>query len=106
MDEKVYNKLVRDEIPDVIARDGKSSITRTLYEDEYRVRLLEKLDEEVGEFKRSPNLEELADIVEVVDACAVLLGGSLNNVMDIKKDKRAARGGFEGRVFLERTMDL
>ncbi len=67
---KIYNKLVRDGIPEIIARDGKKPVTRILDDKEYIDELVKKLGEEYEEFKTELSLEELADIQEVVLALA------------------------------------
>ena len=58
----VYNKLVRDRIPELIRAGGETPRTRILEDEEFHRLLEAKLDEEVGEFHRDRNLEELADI--------------------------------------------
>ena len=63
---KVYNKLVRDKIPDIIKAEGRTVKTRVLNDEEYRVELNKKLQEEVKEYLDDNNVEELADIVEVI----------------------------------------
>ncbi len=95
----LYNKLVRDRIPEIIEQGGENPITRILDEEEYRRLLEAKLDEEVGELHRDQNLEELADILEVVYALADTVG-SREALMEIYQKKHDARGGFEDRVFL------
>lgn len=68
MPRTVYNKLVRDKIPDIIAEKGQASRTRLLSESEYRDYLRLKLQEEMKEFLESNDIEELADLVEVIRA--------------------------------------
>ena len=63
---KVYNKLVRDKITDIIEADGRIAKYRILDNNEYRQQLNSKLQEEVKEYLDDNNVEELADIVEVV----------------------------------------
>ena len=62
----VYNKLVRDKIPELIEKQGEVPHVRILEEEEYLRHLEAKLDEEAGEYHRDKNAEELADILEVV----------------------------------------
>lgn len=96
----VFNKLVRDRIPDIIERNGAHPITRILNEEEYLRCLEEKLDEEVREFHEEKNLEELADILEVVCALAEAQGGSPEELRQIYLEKHERRGGFSRRIFL------
>ena len=44
--EKVYNKLVRDNIPEVIMNDGEYPVIRVLSDEEYKKELERKLLEE------------------------------------------------------------
>lgn len=96
----VYNKLVRDKIPQIIEEDGRSTEIWVLSEEEYRLHLERKLDEEVGEYHRDKTPEELADILEVVYALAATIGCPREQLMDIYQKKHDARGGFEKRCFL------
>ena len=96
----VYNKLVRDKIPKLIEAQGEKAYTRVLSQEEYIRALEQKLDEEVDEFHRDQNAEELADILEVVFALAGTLNCSLEQLMQIYQKKHDARGGFDQRIFL------
>ena len=96
----VYNKLVRDKIPSIIESNGQNPNTRILAEEEYTVALEQKLDEEVSEYHRDRNLEELADILEVVYALSENLGHSKEELLKTYEKKHAERGGFRDRVFL------
>ena len=50
--EKIYNKLVRDNIPNIIANDNEEVFTSTLTIEEYQEALLNKLQEEATEVKK------------------------------------------------------
>ena len=95
-----YEKLVRDGIPGIIRGRGERPVVRILEDGEYTVRLEEKLDEEVREYHAGKNLEELADILEVVFALAENLGHSREELMEACREKREKRGGFQGKIFL------
>jgi len=98
---KLYNKLIRDRIPEIIAKDRHESKVRVLDDDEYVHYLSKKLQEEVDEFQESRSLEELADILEVVLALAAVEGKTPEDLEVLRLQKREKRGGFEKRVFLE-----
>lgn len=106
--EKVFNKLVRDNIPDIIKNNGEEAITRILNDCEYRKELFKKLEEEVSEAIKSEDsdelLLELADILEVLESIAELHDKSLDDVIELAKKKRQKRGGFKKRIFLEKTV--
>ena len=95
-----YEKLVRDKIPQLIAGQGEHPIIRILDDAEYTDCLERKLDEEVAEYHRDKNPEELADILEVVFALAEQLGCSREALMAVYQEKHNARGGFAERIFL------
>lgn len=97
---KVFNKLVRDKIPQIIEASGKTPITRILERGEYLACLEKKLDEEVCEFHESKDMEELADILEVVYALAEAHGCTKQALAEIYQRKHDARGGFSERIFL------
>ncbi|MDA0745625.1 MAG: phosphoribosyl-ATP pyrophosphohydrolase, partial [bacterium] len=63
--------------------------------------LTKKLHEEVKEFTEQPNLEELADILEIINALAEILTADIAKVEDIRKQKALDRGTFKDRIFLE-----
>lgn len=97
---RVYNKLVRDNIPEIIRNNNETPITKTLNNEEYLRALKAKLQEEVDEFLESNDIAELADILEVVDALSTANNSSLNEVMDIKIRKAEKNGKFENKIFL------
>lgn len=96
----VYNKLVRDKIPAIIESGGERPHFRVLEQEEYSRLLEEKLDEEVNEFHTDRNLEELADILEVIYALAEDLGYSRDELLEIYQCKHVKRGGFRDRILL------
>ena len=96
----IYNKLVRDKIPAIIEANGQKPVTRILDEEEYMASLEQKLDEEVQEFHKDQNLEELADILEVIYALTEAKGYSVAELAETCDRKRNVRGGFRDRIFL------
>ena len=95
-----YNKLIRDRIPDMIRQNGETPVVRVLGDEEYRHCLERKLDEEVEEFHQDRNLEELADILEVVNALAESLGADREELLEVYRRNNQQRGGFGERYFL------
>ncbi|MCA1806762.1 MAG: nucleoside triphosphate pyrophosphohydrolase [Actinobacteria bacterium] len=93
-------KLVRDNIPDIIRNNGETPKTRTLDEDEYLLALDEKLREEVAEYLEANDLSELADITEVIHAIAAARGSSMEQVEAMRVEKLKKRGGFKDRISL------
>lgn len=98
---KIYNKLVRDKIPELIESDGKKCVTHILSEKEYIAALETKLDEEVAEYQADKNLEEMADVLEVLRAICIARGYTLEELEQLRAKKAVERGGFEERIFLE-----
>jgi len=94
-------KLVRDRIPEIIQSQGKHCKTRILSDEEYRRCLHEKLDEELAEFHKDRNLEELADLMEVILAAAADLGYTAEDLEHMRAEKAKNRGGFAQRIYLE-----
>jgi predicted house-cleaning noncanonical NTP pyrophosphatase (MazG superfamily) len=99
-----YNKLIRDKIPEVCNRNGKVAVIRELDEKEYEDFLLVKLREECDEFVESGSVEELADILEVMNAVFQLKGISFEEVEELRLKKREERGGFDKRLLLIETV--
>lgn len=95
-----YHKLVRDKIPDIIRAGGEVPQIRILDNEEYLACLDRKLNEEVAEFHSERNLEELADILEVVYALAEGIGSDRQALEYVYAQKHEARGGFRERIYL------
>ncbi len=105
MAERVYNKLVRDNIPDIIREQGETPVIRTLGDEEYEACLQKKLREEVEEFLAESTLDELSDIIEVLEALAGFHGWTDGEIQKTRRDKAEARGAFRERVFLEKVIE-
>ncbi|WP_323372132.1 nucleoside triphosphate pyrophosphohydrolase [Streptomyces katsurahamanus] len=96
-----YGKLVRDRVPQIIREDGAEPVTYIAGPEEYRNRLREKLGEEVAEFLEADDStapEELADVLEVVQALAAVLGIDAGQLEKIREAKASERGGFADRI--------
>ena len=102
---KVHNKLVRDLIPAIIRSAGRTPICETLSEEAYLAALETKLQEEVHEYLSTPCMEEIADILEVIEAICKARGYDKNELLAIKSKKTAARGAFNDRIFLKHVLD-
>jgi predicted house-cleaning noncanonical NTP pyrophosphatase (MazG superfamily) len=100
---KVYNKLVRDKIPEIIINSGKSCVVQRARVEEMYELLKAKLREEVKEFLEEKNLEELADIMEVLFGLANNLGYSEEDLIRKREEKKEERGGFIEGVVLEKV---
>ncbi len=98
-------KLVRDRIPDIIRASGRTPVTRRLSDADYRAALDAKLGEEVAELRAAGGadavLEEAADVLEVLAAMVALHGRTVDDIVAAAARKRAERGGFAQRVWLE-----
>ena len=98
-----YNKLVRDKIPDIIKNNGEEPITRVLSNDEYKIELEKKLNEELQEVLLSTGdnrIEELSDMLEVMISLAKLEGKDLIDIINTCNIKREKRGGFSKKLYL------
>ena len=95
------NKLVRDNIPSIINESGNQCNYRILNDEEYGKELERKIIEEFHEYEQSHNSEELADLLEVIYACAAQMGISENQLNQIRQEKRLKRGGFLKKYYLE-----
>ena len=100
---KIYNKLVRDKITDIIEADGRIAKYRILDENEYRQELNKKLQEEVKEYLEDNNVEELADIVEVIYGILKSMDVSIKEFEKIRINKQEKRGAFEKKIYLEKA---
>ncbi|KGK86566.1 nucleoside triphosphate pyrophosphohydrolase [Clostridium sp. HMP27] len=102
---KIYNKLVRDKIPEIIKNSNKAFDSHIASKDESLELLHKKLDEEVAEFHNDNNLEELADIMEVIFALSKNLGYTEEDLLNKRLEKRETRGGFDENIVLEKVYE-
>ena len=104
-----YNKLVRDRIPDIIKASDKKCVTAVLAESEYLTHLETKLSEERDEYLASKDIhsqiEELADILEVIYAIAEAKGVTIEELEAIRAKKAEERGAFKERILLKWVED-
>ena len=100
-----YHKLVRDRIPEIIEADGKVCICETLSDEDYIYLLDQKLNEELTEYQDSKSLEELADILEVIQAIVKARGWTLEELERVRANKAAKRGGFEKKILLKEVRE-
>ena len=98
-----YNKLVRDKIPEYIISKGGKPLFHVADEVTYWQKLKEKLLEEVNEFIKDENAEELADIEEVLEAIRAHKRFELSEIKTIQEQKAAERGKFKERIILDES---
>lgn len=105
--DKVYNKLVRDRIPEIIKANGEVPVTRVLDDKEYKEELEKKLYEEYQEVLGATGkdrVEELADMLEIMKYLARLENSTIEEVSTIAQEKSRKRGAFEDKIFLEKVL--
>ena len=95
----LYNKLVRDRIPDIIEESGKACVTEILSDEEYLRMVDAKLDEELAEYHKDQTIEELADLMEVIYA-AVACGYTIEHLEKARAKKAEKRGAFQKKILL------
>jgi predicted house-cleaning noncanonical NTP pyrophosphatase (MazG superfamily) len=104
-----YNKLVRDGIPQIIEKEGKTYKTAILDDNQFKSELQKKLKEEMEEYLDAQSdqeaVEELADVLEVIHALSETHGASLEKLEHVRKTKTKERGGFQERIYLIEVSD-
>ena len=101
---KTYNKLVRDHIPEIIEASGKTCVTEILSDEDYLRMVDAKLDEELAEYHKDQNIEELADLMEVIYAAAIARGYTLEELEQVRAEKAEKRGGFAKKILLKEVI--
>ena len=98
MKEIIYDKLVRDKIPEIIEKSGKQCEIEILSDEKYLEMIDKKLDEELAEYHKDKNLEELADLLEVIYAATKARGYSIEELEKVRVEKVEKRGGFDKKI--------
>ena len=99
-----YDKLVRDKIPEIIEASGKKYVIENCNSpQEINRRLIEKLEEEGNEFLESNEIEELADLLQIVYSLIENNSWELGDIEKIRTEKQAARGGFSKGIILKKV---
>ncbi|MDB6066846.1 MAG: hypothetical protein JWR26_3054 [Pedosphaera sp.] len=105
-----FNKLVRDNVPEIIRQRGESVKTALLDKESLVIALREKLIEEAYELLDAKDeqsvIEELADVKEVIDCLIQKLNVTVADVDTAQIKKRHDRGGFSQGVVLVETQSL
>ena len=96
----IYNKAIRDKIPEIIKESGKNCNVKKLDDSEFLIQLEKKLAEELAEYHESKNVEELADILEVIYRISELKGVVSDELDEIRQKKAEQRGKFDDNLFL------
>lgn len=100
----VYNKLVRDNILEIIKKDGLNYNARILEQEEYISELKKKFKEEVNEIVEANTeeeiMEEMADLLELIHAMLDAQNKTIEELEEIRLKKKEKRGGFDKRIFL------
>lgn len=100
-----YNKLVRDRIPEIIKASGKTCATEILSDEAYLKMVDAKLDEELAEYHKDQNIEEPADLLEVIHAAAIARGHTLEQLEQVRVEKAAKWSGFTRKLLLKAVAD-
>ena len=105
MKQIIYNKLVRDRIPEIIESSGKTCTVEILSDGDYLRMVDAKLDEELAEYHKDQNIEELADLLEVIYAATKARGYSIEQLEAVRVEKAAKRGAFDKKILLKSVSD-
>ena len=105
MKEIIYNKLVRDRIPGIIEKSGKQCETEILSDEMHLEMIDKKLDEELAEYHKDQNIEELADLLEVIHAATKARGYSIEALEKVRAEKAEKRGGFDKKILLKKVIE-
>lgn len=101
----IYDKLVRDKIPEIIEKSGKQCEIEILSDEKYLEMIDKKLDEELAEYHKDKNLEELADLLEVIFAATKARGYSIEELEKVRAEKAEKRGSFDKKILLKKVIE-
>lgn len=98
---KKYDKLVRDKIPEIIEKGGGKCKYHFADDDEYDIKLSNKLLEEVNEFIENPSIHEMIDILETLESIRKKYRYTITELKELKAIKLNERGGFNKKIILD-----
>lgn len=105
--EKIYNKLIRDKIPEIIINAGEEPEIRRLKQKEFKIELKKKILEEAKELLKAESkeeiLNEIVDLQELLDWIAKEFKISQFIIRSKKLKKNKERGSFANKLFLIKT---
>ncbi|MFW5736780.1 MAG: phosphoribosyl-ATP pyrophosphohydrolase [Halanaerobium sp.] len=104
-EEILYDKLIRDKIPEIIENAGKEYEIHKADQEEYIAKLLLKVEEELAEFKEEPSIAELADLFEVLDAVIDYYDFEREEIKNYQENKRKERGAFKKKLILDKVIE-
>ena len=105
MKEITYDKLVRDKIPKIIEKSGKQCEIEILSDKKYLEMIDKKLNEELAEYHKDQNIEELADLLEVIYAATKARGYSIEELEKVRAEKAEKCGGFDKKILLKKVIE-
>ncbi len=110
MRRKIYNKLIRDKIPEIIKKNKAVPKVLVLNAKQFKIALKEKLIEEAKELLAAKTnkeiLNELADIFELLESIALNNNITMNQIKKQKEKKKKEQGGFDKKLFLKYVDEL
>ncbi len=102
---KVYNRLVRDKIPEIMLKDHTLPVTRVMEQDEYIEELNKKLTKEVNKYLETNNIEEMVDVLEVIRAIIEAKDTTYEEIEDKRSKKAQKKGTFKEKIYLEKVLE-
>jgi predicted house-cleaning noncanonical NTP pyrophosphatase (MazG superfamily) len=110
MTERIYyNKLVWDNVPDIIRKKGCDCEVRELSDEEFRIELLKKVEEEASALPETGSkqelVDEIADVITVIEYIKKLESISDLEIADALERHARLRGRFERKQFLVWSSD-
>lgn len=96
-----YNKLIRDKNVEIMENKGCKVTYEVLNDKRYREELDKKLKEEVNEYLEAYDIEEMADVMEVIYAMLDYTGVTMEEVEKVRLEKQNRKGGFKNKIYLK-----
>jgi predicted house-cleaning noncanonical NTP pyrophosphatase (MazG superfamily) len=101
----IFHKLVRDRIARMIEKQGKKAVVHVATEEEYYYELKTKLLEEAHEYIKSGEIEELADLLQVIYTICEYKNFPREMLEDLRRKKNTEKGKFIERIILDEVKE-
>jgi predicted house-cleaning noncanonical NTP pyrophosphatase (MazG superfamily) len=97
-----YQKLIRDREPEIAKENGEAiQYHYATTDQEFEMMLIQKFQSEFSAFSKKPNIENMASVLDVIDAIITLKNFDHKEIDAIRENNAIEYGLYEDRIILD-----